>query len=153
LFCSFINTIPYTFAGFVDITISGGCCAATGSVSHPFGTFHRADECCLLQQTVATHPASEQWPFYKKFCLREKPSAKFFFFKRIKCRLPPAGGFYRGHYFLINILIELTELHTPLKIFNKSHSICVSSKYQIGCADSSCYFLRVCNRTGKSVQY
>src|SRR5664280_2155707 len=88
--CSFVNSIPDAFACFVDITILLGSYSSTGTVSHPFGAFHRAYKCGFLEQTVSAHPATKKRPFYTKLDLCKKSSAKWFLFKRVKCRLPSA---------------------------------------------------------------
>jgi hypothetical protein len=73
------------------------------TIPHTLGTFHGTNESCLLQQAVATHPATKQRAFYQDLDAGKKTPSVFFPLKRIKSRLPSAGWFNAGHSFLIKI--------------------------------------------------
>src|ERR1035437_8063048 len=76
--CSFINSIPDTLTGFVNITFFFRGYSATRTISHPLGTFHRAYECCFLEKTVTTHTATKQRSFNANLNLCKEPFAERF---------------------------------------------------------------------------
>ena len=62
---SFINSIPDTFPGFINITSLFRSNSAAWTIPHSFGTFHRTDKSSLLQQAISAHTAAKQRSLYK----------------------------------------------------------------------------------------
>jgi hypothetical protein len=55
---AFIYFVPYTWAGFINITIFGGGTPAR-TISFTLWALHRTDKGSFLQQAVPAHPAAE----------------------------------------------------------------------------------------------
>jgi hypothetical protein len=69
-FSSLVDPMPRTGSGGVYLaSLRGG--ATAQPITKPFGTGHRADECCLPKNAIPTHPAAKESPFYEPLYRRD----------------------------------------------------------------------------------
>ena len=86
----FVNLIPHTGAGLINITMFVSR-AAAWAVAHALGAFHRADEGGLLQEAVAAHPAAKQGAFDCLLDGDQQPLAERLFLEWAEGWLPAAS--------------------------------------------------------------